>query len=233
MSVPIISTGKQVLTGKNVLGLILAGGSSQRLGGGDKSLRPLGDHTILHQVCARLKPQTDQIILSANSDPAFFASFGYPIINDGKWLNSGPLAGILAGCHYATQLGCSHVMSVAADTPFFPPDLLQRFAQALTDAASPMDDTIIFARSDFGAHPTFALWPANIAASLENWLSETKRRSIRVFANNHTVAYADFSETDKISGLDPFFNINTQTELALARSAWQLQDMSGWQERES
>ncbi|MBX8819092.1 molybdenum cofactor guanylyltransferase MobA, partial [Ochrobactrum sp. MR31] len=41
MSVPIISTGQQVLTGKNVLGLILAGGSSQRLGGGDKSLRPL------------------------------------------------------------------------------------------------------------------------------------------------------------------------------------------------
>ena len=214
----------QILTGKNVLGLILAGGSSQRLGGGDKSLRPLGDHTILHQVCARLKPQTDQIVISANSDPAFFASFGYPIVNDGEWLNSGPLAGILTGFHYASQLGYSHVMSVAADTPFFPPDLLQRFAKTLADTTSLMQDTIVFARSDFGSHPTFALWPVDLAASLESWFTETKRRSIRVFAANHTVAYADFTEADKISGLDPFFNINTQTELTQARTAWQLQD---------
>ncbi|MDM8344746.1 molybdenum cofactor guanylyltransferase MobA [Pseudochrobactrum sp. sp1633] len=222
-----------ILTGENVLGLILAGGSSQRLGGGDKSLRPLGEHSILHQVCARLKPQTDQIVISANSDPAFFASFSYPVINDGKWLNSGPLAGILAGCHYARTHGCSHVMSVAGDTPFFPPDLLQRLAQARAAAPASTKETIVFARSDFGAHPTFALWPVAIAHSLENWFSETKRRSIRVFAANHNVSYADFSETDKISGLDPFFNINTQTELAQARSVWQLQDLSNRQEPES
>lgn len=228
-----MSDNETILTGKNVLGLILAGGSSQRLGGGDKSLRPLGEHSILHQVCTRLQPQTDQIVISANSDPAFFTSFGYPVIDDGKWLNSGPLAGILAGCHYAKAHGCSHVMSVAADTPFFPPDLLLRFIEALNVSPSAPEDTIIFARSDFSAHPTFALWPAEIAASLENWLTETKRRSIRVFANNHTVAYADFNEADKISGLDPFFNINTQTELAQARSAWQLQDITDQQEYES
>ncbi|MCF7645628.1 molybdenum cofactor guanylyltransferase [Bacillus subtilis] len=222
---------KQILTGKNVLGLILAGGSSQRLGGGDKSLRPLGDHTILHQVCARLKPQTEQIVISANSDPAFFVSFGYPIINDGEWLHSGPLAGVLAGCRYASQLGYSHVMSVAADTPFFPPDLLQRFAETLVSAPAEIKDTIVFARSDFGSHPTFALWPASLAGSLQNWLSETKRRSIRVFAANHTIAYTDFTETDKISGLDPFFNINTQAELAQARTAWQLQEAGDQQEQ--
>lgn len=220
-----------ILTSKNVLGLILAGGSSQRLGGGDKSLRPLGNHTILHQVCTRLKSQTEQIVISANSDPAFFTSFGYPVINDGKWLNSGPLAGILAGCHYATQLGCSHVMSVAADTPFFPPDLLQRFAETLRAASTEARDTIVFARSDFGSHPTFALWPVDIAGSLENWFTETKRRSIRVFAANHAIAYADFIEVDRVSGLDPFFNINTQTELALARTAWQLQDADSQQEQ--
>lgn len=204
------------LTSTNVLGLVLAGGSSQRLGGGDKSLRPLGDHSILHQVCARLKPQVRQIILSANSDPAFFASLPYTVINDGAWLNSGPLAGILAGCLYAQQHGYSHVLSVAADTPFFPRDMLVKMTR-LSETAE-----IIFARSYGEAHPTFALWPANIAPSLENWLSETKRRSIRVFAANHSVAYADFDQPDAESGLDPFFNINTQAELAQARSAWQL-----------
>lgn len=204
------------LNSNNVLGLILAGGSSQRLGGGDKSLRPLGDHSILHQVCARLKPQVGQIVLSANSDPVFFASLPYPVVNDGVWLNSGPLAGILAGCLYAKQHGYSHVLSIAADTPFFPPDLRAGMSQAIETAE------IIFARSGGEPHPTFALWPANIAGSLENWLHQTKRRSIRVFAANHSVAYADFDMPDRTSGLDPFFNINTHADLTQARSAWQL-----------
>lgn len=207
---------KAQLASNTVLGLVLAGGSSQRLGGGDKALRPLGESSILHQVCARLKPQVRQIILSANSDPAFFASLPYTIINDGAWLNSGPLAGILAGCNYAQQHGYSHVLSVAADTPFFPRDLLVKMTQPSEQAE------IIFASSGGQAHPTFALWPANIAPSLENWLKETKRRSIRVFAANHSVAYADFDQPDEESGLDPFFNINTQAELTQARSAWQL-----------
>lgn len=213
-------TNEEIIQKKQVLGLILAGGSSQRLGGGDKSLRPLGGHSILHQVCARLKPQVDQIVLSANSDPVFFTSFHYPVIDDGEWHNSGPLAGILAGCRYAMQHGYSHMMSVAADTPFFPQDLLQHFVQTqlLTQAE------IIFARSETGTHPTFALWPANIAVSLGNWLNETKRRSIRVFTTNHSIAYANFIAPDETSGLDPFFNINTQSELAQARSAWQLQN---------
>lgn len=204
------------LNSNTVLGLILAGGSSQRLGGGDKSLRPLGDGSILHQVCERLKPQVGQIVLSANSDPAFFGSLPYPVINDGTWLNSGPLAGILAGCIYAKKHGYSHVLSVAADTPFFPPDLLA----GMNKVREPAE--IIFARSGGEPHPTFALWPVNIASSLENWLQQTKRRSIRVFATNHSVAYADFDTPDGTSGLDPFFNINTYADLTQARSAWQL-----------
>ncbi|WOC14802.1 Molybdenum cofactor guanylyltransferase [Pseudochrobactrum sp. MP213Fo] len=217
------------LTGKHVLGLILAGGTSQRLGGGDKSLRPLGEHSILHLVSSRLKPQLKHIVLSANSDPLFFENFGYPVINDGTWHHSGPLAGILAGCRHAKQLGCSHIMSVAADTPFFPPDLLQRLFQAKQQTNA----EIIFARSDTGTHPTFALWPTTIAASLENWLTTSKRRSIRAFADNHSISYAVFDGVDSTSGLDPFFNINTRNELMLARSAWQIHNTDSYKQRDS
>lgn len=210
--------GEQIIASRTVLGLILAGGSSQRLGGGDKALQPLGQHSILHQICARLKPQVEHAVLSANSDPAFFKSFGHPVIDDGEWRNCGPLAGILAGCRYAQKHNYRSVMSVAGDTPFYPQDLLQNFLHVKQQS----DADVIFARSAAGEHPTFALWPATIADQLENWLKETKRRSIRVFAGNHSIAYADFNAPDTSSGLDPFFNINTQSELTKARAAWQL-----------
>ncbi|WP_439272776.1 molybdenum cofactor guanylyltransferase MobA [Pseudochrobactrum sp. HB0163] len=209
-----------------VLGLILAGGHSRRLGGGDKALRPLGDASILHQVCTRLQAQLADIIISANSEPAFFSRFAFPVIDDGAWHGSGPLAGILAGCRHAAQHGYSHILSVAADTPFFPEDLLQKLVQKQTDSNA----EIIFARSGNEIHPTFALWPAAIANPLESWLQQSKRRSIRIFAAGHSCAYADFDMPDAISGLDPFFNINTYQELAQARSAWQLHQPADFEE---
>lgn len=211
-------TDKMTLCQQHVSGLILAGGSSQRLGGGDKSLRPLGSHSILHQVCSRLQPQSGQIVISANSEPAFFSSLPYPVLNDGDWCGSGPLAGILAGCRYAANLGYSHIVSVAADTPFFPSDLTESFLNIQHSTGA----EIVFARSGGEVHPTFALWPVAIADTLENWLQQSRRRSIRVFAADHHVSYADFDQPDEFSGLDPFFNINTHHELAQARSAWQL-----------
>ena len=39
------------------LGLLLAGGLSRRMGGGDKALRPLGGRTLLDHVIDRVAPQ--------------------------------------------------------------------------------------------------------------------------------------------------------------------------------
>lgn len=200
---------------KHVLGVVLAGGNATRLSGGDKSLRPLGQSTILHQVCQRLQSQLPDILLNTNSDPTLFSAFPYPLINDQPWIDSGPLAGILAACYYARDHGFRQIITVAADTPFFPAHLVS----ALLAAHKSTGATIIFARSHDQAHPTFALWPAEIADTLETWLTTSKRRSIRAFAQDHSVAYADFDAPDSESGLEPFFNINTPADLARARHA--------------
>lgn len=200
-----------------ILGVILAGGNATRMGGGDKSLRKLGSHTILHEVCTRLQRQTPSIILNTNSDPALFSDFTYPIIDDQQWLQSGPLAGVLAGLHYAQAEGFNHILSIAADTPFFPANLLS----SMLSTQKNTEAEIIFARSNEQAHPTFALWPVSIASKLQRWLQSTNRRSIRVFAQDHNTAYADFTITDPMTGLDPFFNINTPDDLAQANLAWE------------
>lgn len=49
----------------NVVGVILAGGKSSRMGGGDKSLLDLGGRTVLSRVIDRLGAQVDTMVLNA------------------------------------------------------------------------------------------------------------------------------------------------------------------------
>ena len=56
----------------SVLGVILAGGLSRRLGGGDKALRELAGRPLLAHAIERLAPQVAQIIINANGDPRTF-----------------------------------------------------------------------------------------------------------------------------------------------------------------
>src|SRR4029077_15450273 len=111
--------------GVNVLGLLLAGGLSRRMGGGDKALRLLGGYSLLERVIDRMRPQVSALVLNANGDPARFAGFGLPVVADSIPDFAGPLAGILAGLDWAAEHrpDCPLVASVATDAPFLPADL--------------------------------------------------------------------------------------------------------------
>src|SRR3546814_6473159 len=65
-----------------VVGVLLAGGLSRRMGGGDKCLRELGGQTILARIVDRAGPQVGALVLNANGDPARFAAFGLPVATD-------------------------------------------------------------------------------------------------------------------------------------------------------
>ena len=117
-----------------VSGVVLAGGLARRMGGGDKPLCEMGGHTILSRVIARLEPQCERLLLSANGDPTRFASFGLPVIADGVKQHPGPLAGILAGLDWAAvhRPNAQWILSVPGDCPFLPRDLVVRLRQAVS-----------------------------------------------------------------------------------------------------
>ena len=52
----------------NTVGVILAGGRSQRMGGGHKCLLSLDKSTLLEHVIKRALPQVDRLILNINED---------------------------------------------------------------------------------------------------------------------------------------------------------------------
>lgn len=189
-------------------GVILAGGQARRMGGGDKGLLKLGDATLLDLVIARIAPQVSRLALNANGDPERFADFHLPVIADTVPDFAGPLAGVLAGLDWAAEDGATHIVTVAADTPFFPTDLAPRLQRAAEKAGAP----IALARTVDGRHPTFGLWPVALREDLRNALSEGTRKIIR-WAEKEGAASADFS-ADRF---DPFFNVNTPEDLSEAQ----------------
>ncbi len=86
---------------------------------------------MLSRVIERLRPQVERLVLNANGDPTRFAQYGLPVVADTIEGFAGPLAGILAGMRWsAANLPQARFMaSAAADTPFFPADLVARLAR--------------------------------------------------------------------------------------------------------
>ncbi|MEL7149464.1 MAG: molybdenum cofactor guanylyltransferase MobA [Pseudomonadota bacterium] len=189
------------------LGVILAGGLARRMGGGDKGLLRLGDTTLLQCVIDRLSPQVDAMALNANGAVERFASFDLPVLPDPISDYPGPLAGVLAGLDWAAEQGASHIVTAAADTPFFPADLVPQ----LTLAADTEGKPIALARTANGRHPTFGLWPVALRDDLRTALNDGVRKVVQ-WTDSHGTAMADFP----VVGFDPFFNVNTPDDLAEA-----------------
>jgi molybdenum cofactor guanylyltransferase len=201
---------------EGVIGIVLAGGKSSRMGGGDKALLPLGGRPLLAHVIGRLLPQVAEIVLNANDDLGRFAALGLPLIADRLHGQMGPLAGIHAGLAWAkaNRPDSRFIITVAADTPFFPADLVSRLCAA-TDKANP---TLVVARSDSGVHPVFGLWPVSLAAHLEDSLRRGARKALD-FVAAHRAKEVVFPPVE-IGGraVDPFFNINRPEDLAEAET---------------
>ena len=194
-------------------GVILAGGLARRMGGGDKGLLDVGGQRILEHVIERIKPQVSALALNANGDPARFSEFGLPVLADTIQGYAGPLAGVLAGLDWAAGKGAGAIVTVAADTPFFPRDLLVRLAAAAELAGTPIALAATpDARRGHVRHPTFGLWPVDLRDDLRAALDSGVRKVV-LWTDGHGAASALFDT----SAYDPFFNVNTPEDLDHAR----------------
>ena len=195
------------------LGVILAGGQASRMGGGDKSLLPLAGKRVIDHVLERLRPQVAAMALNVNGDPKRFAEFNLPVVADSVAEFPGPLAGVLAGLDWAAEQGAEHILTVAADTPFFPLDLQARLEQARVNAALPIALAATQGSGKLYRHPTFGLWPVALREDLRQALALGLRKVV-LWTDQHGTAAALFPSDD----FDPFFNINTLEDLAKAEA---------------
>lgn len=193
-----------------VIGLLLAGGLSRRMGGGDKTLRPLAGRPVLVHVIERIRPQLQRLCLNANGDPARFAAYGLPVVPDSVEGFAGPLAGVLAGLDWAAQNApeCAWMVSAPTDAPFLPRDLVARLLAPCLRGEADM----ACAASGGQAHPVVGLWPVSARADLRHALVEEGIRKVDLWTARYRLAPVEFA----VEPVDPFFNANRPEDLAEA-----------------
>ena len=190
--------------------VILAGGRSSRMGGGDKCLLPLNGRPLISHIVSALMPQTRDILINTNSDPRPFLTFGFPVLPDAVPGFQGPLAGLLTGMLWSRRRHPrqAYLLSVAGDTPFLPDNLVAKLQQSLTGERA----DIAIATCPHGHHPTIGMWPVDLAAKLEQDLTRTDVRAMMRWLGAFRVAWTEFPSAALI-------NINTPAELDACRGA--------------
>ncbi|MFD1197305.1 molybdenum cofactor guanylyltransferase [Brucella gallinifaecis] len=203
---------------KRIAGVIIAGGKSSRMQAdgiaGDKFLQLLGAQTVLEQVAARISPQVDHLFINTNTDHHNLPDLSVSVIADTHCNHGGPLVGLKTAFEYARDF--PFVLSVTADCPFIPQDLMSRLYERQQKTNAP----IVIASSNGQLHPIFGLWKTDLLQPLNTWLEHTDKASVLAFARSIGFEVVDFpfQPLPKTTGIyDPFFNINKAEDLINAR----------------
>jgi molybdopterin-guanine dinucleotide biosynthesis protein A len=183
-----------------LVAVILAGGAARRMGGGDKPLLDVGGRSMLQAVIEAVG--LPDIAISANGDPSRFAIFNRPVLADGDFAGEGPLAGLLAGLHWAAGLGAEALLTVPGDMPFLPAGFAERLLPA---------PRAVIAQDR--KHHLVATWPVSCIETLRFCLESKQMRRVAAFTDTIGTSYVEFPVIPCAS----FANINTKRQLELAR----------------
>lgn len=190
---------------KNVVAVILAGGDGRRLGGVNKALVTLGGRRLVDHVYAAIKDQVADCALSLRAPTPWSNDMGLPVLQDKPAPDRGPLGGVAAALRWAEEKtpSADWVLTVPVDVPFLPPNLAERLCA--------LDADVVVAASDGQTHHAIAAWRPALADSLCSALA-IGALAIHRYQSMVTIHVIDWPATDH----DPFMNINTPDDLALA-----------------
>nr|VFJ72557.1 MAG: molybdopterin-guanine dinucleotide biosynthesis protein A [Candidatus Kentron sp. FW] len=179
-----------------ITGIILAGGQAKRMGGQDKGLIDLAHKAMVEHAIAVLRPQVGALVISANRNSEIYRRFGYPVIPDVMGDYLGPLAGMASSMRYA---GTPYIVTVPCDSPFIPPNLVERLYATLDKAQA----SICVAHDGKRMQPVFALLRSSLWTGIMDFLKAGDRK-VDLWYAEHKMALADFSDKPEI-----FLNVNT------------------------
>ena len=194
----------------NILGVILAGGQSRRMGR-DKSLIKLNEKTLIEHTIIKVKKFLPNLIIISNENKNEIMKYGIDLVNDCLSKNQGPLIGIMTAMKYIkdNKKNFDWIATFPCDTPFFPELLMKKFI----DNSKSKKSLLYFASSKGQRHNIFGLWSLKLYDKLHNDIVNKNSRKVEDWAEQNDVQRIEFSfEKD-----DPFFNINTEEDLIKAK----------------
>ena len=194
----------------NIIGSILAGGKSKRMGK-DKLFLDLNNKTLIEHTIIKVKKYLKELIIITNKENEFFSKNSLITVKDCIEGQLGPLVGILTAMKWARENSpkYSWIASFPCDTPFFPESIISKFIEE-----SKKKESLILCASSHGRkHNIFGLWSLELYDKLYNDLVNNKIRKVQDWTKIHNIKNLEFEFED----YDPFFNINTLEDLEFAK----------------
>jgi len=191
----------------NILGVVLAGGKSQRFGE-DKCQVKLGDKLLIDYILSEIIDEFKEVLLISNNKIKYNNSNKISLVEDLK-RGLGPLGGILTAMKWIKQNNRSYkwISTFPSDTPFFKKKILNNFLEEIKG----YEGKLFFINSNDTRHNIFGLWSIDLLESLEKDLDNGERK-VEMWANKIGVKSINM----KFENKDPFFNINTKEDLIKA-----------------
>ena len=194
----------------NILGAVLAGGQSRRMGK-DKLFLELGNKKLIAHTIDKVKKYLKEVIIITNQSNEFFIKNNLTTVKDCFEGQLGPLVGILTAMKWAKKnpKKYSWIATFPCDTPFFPESIIENFI-----AESKKKESLLLCASSHGRkHNIFGLWSLDLYDKLENDLVNKKIRKVQDWTEKNKIKNLEF----KFKSYDPFFNINTEEDLEFAK----------------
>jgi len=193
---------------RDIVGIILAGGMSRRMGQ-DKSSKEIDGDSLVEIITKRSKKQVDKIIINSNKPKSNFSNLNYDdLVKDCIPGGLGPMVGILTGIKWTRKnTKKKWLCTFPVDSPFFPKDLVLNFIKKSEGSE------VLFAEGSGRVHPVFSMWTVNI--EVERKIEESLRdglRKIYEISKKFKTRVVKFPDI----GYDPFFNVNTPEDLEIA-----------------
>jgi molybdenum cofactor guanylyltransferase len=189
-----------------VIGAIIAGGQSRRMGGREKAFLTLAGKPILAHVIARIGPQVDQVVINANGEPTRFSGFGLEVVPDALTTLTTPLAGIHATLQLAKNIGGDVLITVPSDTPFLPFDLVARLLEKTGSNGAAI------AASGGQEHYIIGAWKTKLLDGLESAIAKDNLFRVKDWAHSVAAPKVEWP----VEPHDPFFNVNAPEDLQVA-----------------
>jgi len=194
----------------NILGAILAGGQSKRMGK-DKLFLEFNNKKLIEHTIDKVKKYLKKVIIITNQDNEFFSKNNLTAVKDCIEGQLGPLVGILTAMKWAKEnlSKCLWIATFPCDTPFFPESIIKNFIEE-----SEKKESLILCASSHGRkHNIFGLWSLDLYDKLKDDLINKKVRKVQDWTEKNKIKNLEF----KFKDYDPFFNINTEEDLEFAK----------------
>ena len=190
-----------------ILGVVLAGGKSQRFGE-DKSQVKLHGKILIDYILSEIIDQFEEILIVTNNEIKFKFSKKISITKD-LIESVGPLGGILTAMKWIKKNNKNYkwISTFPSDTPFFTKKELQIFYKKIDIQKS----KLFFIKNKKTRHNIFGLWSMDLMEKLDNDLKKGERK-VEVWADTAGVEIINIEYEKK----NPFFNINTKEDLEKA-----------------